>query len=644
VSKSTSKLSAFTQKLQTLKPSKQQLSNIHLPEFGAKGLLVFQSGSFGLRVALFKADKDYASIIDFAESTQVDFTRAIAELCQQLKQRQKSLPRRCVLISPSVVSANLSLPVSPVKPKPDADMQELIRWEIDGAMGDDNKQWLIGSMLVERGYLTSGQREEIVTELEIRQNQEGDAAMTRFGDLAVELEYLTDKQLQECFALQNKLLELEQNSVFGYQAEVTESPLDAQFSGLSDDELISDTDTDNQSEHAWLVAGLGRNIRKRWYGAFALNGIKLEAFYPDNGASFVALGLRSHEENQYLIEIHASHMVLLQGSPKNLKIIKTKARLDGDLSLDEVLALCPSNISHNTEQLYLYSVENSLDELCFALSEHLHIEVTLLQQAPPSFTLPSDFNSNGLLPFIGIANHFLGYNEQGRACAIAAKDKEPPLWQTLLQPKVMIATAAGLGLIAATGFIVWMQINLETQQHRLVELEDKFDKESKVKQQYSKVKGDYASLGKRINALKADIALNDKLYKHLNSEILPARDTVPGALIALANAVNDGVMIESISLKSDRIVIEGRALKTQNADLFAQQLNKNLRPWRYQVGDTQSSEATEETDEGVFVDYKMHLEVGRRYFDAELAESVAQKAGQKAGQKTGQKAKQGDNK
>ncbi|MGL1958378.1 MAG: hypothetical protein OCD00_13785 [Colwellia sp.] len=605
---------------------KQQLKQLHLPEFGTKGLLIFQSGSFGLRAALFKADKNYASIVDFAQSKQVDFTRAIAEVYQQLKKQQKSVPRRCILISPSVVSANLSLPVSPIKPKLYSDMQELIRWEIDGAMNDDNKQWLIGSMLVERGYLTSGQREEIVTELELRQDQGGDAAMTRFGDLAVELEYLTDKQLQECFSLQNKLLELEQNSVFGYQAEITESPLDSQFSGLSDDALV--LDNENQTEHPWLVAGLGRNIRKRWHGAFALNGLKLEAFYPDNGATFAALGLRSHEENHYLIEIHASHLVFLQGSGKNLKTIKTKARHDGDLNLDEVLSICPSDIARNTEQLYLYSLDDSLDELCFALSEHLHIEVSVLAQARPKFILPKDFNSNGLLPFIGIANHFLKFAPQGRACAIPAKDKEPPLWQKLLQPKVMIVTAAGLGLLAATGFIVWMQINLDFQTQRLVELEDKYEKENKVKQQYGKIKSDYKLLEAEINSIQEEIILNDKLYKHLNNELLPASTAVPGALLAIANAINEGVLIEQVSLKTDAIEIDGRALKTHNASLFAQKLNENLRPWRYQVGETQSTQAEEETTDGVFLDYKMHLTIGRRYFAPEPEQEQGQENSQ----------------
>lgn len=591
---------------------KAKLSHFKLPELSSSGLLVFQSGSFGLRAALIKADKDYASVKAVAESRQVDFTRAIAEIHQTLKKQHGSVPSRCILISPSLLLSTLSLPVSPLKPKANSDMQELIRWEIEGATADDNKQWLIGSMLVERGYLTSSQREEIVTELELRQDQGGDAAMTRFGDLAVELEYLSSAQLQECFALQNKLLELDQDAIFGYQAEITENPLDKQFSGLSDD--ILSTNSDNQSNHQWLIAGLGRAIRQRWYGAFELNGLKLTAFYPDNGASFNALGLRTDAENQCLIEVHPSHLVFLSGSPKNLKTINTKARHDGNLTLDEVLVICPDNIANISDYLYLYSPDDSLDELSFALAERLNIEVRPLEQAPPSFSLPEGFSSNRLLPFIGIANHYLKFSEQGRACAVAAKDKEPPLWQKMMQPKVLMATAAGLVFIAACGFIVWMQMNLATQEQRLVKLEARWERESKVKQQYGKVEAEYKKLATDIEQINTEIALNNKLSSYLSKQLLPAATTVPGALSAIANSINQGVLIEQVDLQLDSIIIDGRALKTRNASQFAQQLNENLKPWHFQVGDTQSSAAEAETADGVFIDYKMHLEIGRRYF------------------------------
>jgi len=351
-----------------------------------------------------------------------------------------------------------------------------------------------------------------------------------------------------------------------------------------------------------------------WFGAFALNGLKLSAFYPDNGASFTALGLRSEEDNQCLIEVHPSHLVFIKGSAKNLKTINIKARHDGNLTLDEVLAICPDNISNLCQYIYIYSPDDPLDELCFALAEHLSIEVRPLVQAIPSFTLPDGFSSNRLLPFIGTANHYLKFSEQGRACSVAAKDKEPPLWQKIMQPKVMVTIATGIVLLAASGFIVWMQVNLTKQEQRLVKLEQRWEKENKVKQQYGKVEAEYKLLAASIDNIKHELVLNEQLSNYLNKQLLPATQTVPGALSAIAESINQGVLIEQVELQLDTIVIDGRALKTRNASQFAQQLNEKLKPWHFQVGDTHSSAAETEATDGVFIDYKMHLEIGRRYF------------------------------
>ncbi len=581
-----------------------------MPKLSSKGLLVFQSGSFGLRAALFDVDKSYASIKRFAESQQVDFTRAIAEIHQQFKQQHGSVPKHCILISPSLSCAKVNLAVNPTKKTDSEKMQELIRWEMDGTTGDDNKQWLIGSMLVDRGYLSTEQRQELVLELESRQAQGGDAAMLRFGEIAVELGYLSTEQLDECFSLQHKLLELEQNTHFGYQAELSEEDLDSHFSGLSDDVL----DSEKQGEHPWLVAGLGQNIRQHWFAAFALNGLKLQAFYPNNGMSFSALGLRSDETEQCLLEVHNSHLVYIEGSDKNLKQISIKARQDGPLDLAELLVICPEDIARRVNSLALYSPLDEIEELSIELADHLNIELKALTQAEPEFDLPLGFSSNALLPFIGAANHYLGFSPQGRACYLPGRDKEPPVWQKLAQPKVLACLTGGVLLVSAIGFIAWMKYNLNYHQQRLNDLEQKWTKESKVKQQIGQAQSEYQRLFNDIDSVKQKIADNDKLLNYLNREVFTAADSVPGVITAIAESINSGVFIENIILLEDNIIVEGRALKTKLANLFANELNKQLKPWCYQVGATDSKAADGETVDGVYLNYKMRLEINRNYF------------------------------
>ena len=247
--------------------------------------------------------------------------------------------------------------------------------------------------------------------------------------------------------------------------------------------------------------------------------------------------------------------------------------------------------------------------------------------------MPANFSASNLLPFIGVANHFLNFSEQGRACSVVAKDKEPPLWQKLTQPKVILSIAASIIITIAIAFIVWMQMNLATQEQRLVELEKRWSQDSKVKQQYSKVQSEYSQLSKKITAIAAEIKENKKLTNYLEKELLPAATTVPGALSAIANSINQGVIIEQVQLQTDAITIDGRALKTSNASEFAQQLNENLKPWRYQVGDTQSVAASEASSDEVYLNYKMRLEIGRRYFVDENATKENSKTTQDSGNK-----------
>jgi len=175
--------------------------------------------------------------------------------------------------------------------------------------------------------------------------------------------------------------------------------------------------------------------------------------------------------------------------------------------------------------------------------------------------------------------------------------------------------------VAAVGFIFWMKMNLSAQEQRLVELKTRWETESKVKQQYGKVEAEYKKLATDIEHIKTEISLNNKLSDYLSKQLLPAATIVPGALSAIASSINQGVLIEQVELQLDSIIIDGRALKTRNASQFAQQLNENLKPWNFQVGDTQSSAAQEETADGVFIDYKMRLAIGRRYFVDEKEQS-----------------------
>ncbi len=556
-------------------------------------LLAFQAGSFGLRGALIRNSRHYASIKAVAESRNVDFTRAIAEVLEQLRKVSKRLPRTAILLSPNVISSMVVLPVSPLRPRSDEKMQELIRWEMEGSVGRQSKQWLIGAMLVERGYLTAGQRDELVSELEFRQSQGGEEALIRFGDLAVELNYISREQLEECFALQGKLVSADDELVYGWQAEENSSATSDRFRGLSDEVLMS-VEEDNDSAHNWLVSGMSQAVRRRWVGAFALNGIRLEAFYPVIGSAFATLGQRCDSPVQTLLEVHQEQIALIVGSPGTISEIRVNERLRGELRADECFDLIGA-LPAEAQQLYVASHGQDLEDLFFTLSGQLSIDIHYLQLAADGVALPEGLPFDALTGLNGAANHYLGHVPKTRLSWIAARDAETALWKRLLQPKVL-ATAGVLTLVAgAGGFLSWMHLNMWEQEQRLEELEARYGREMKLKKEFDRVSAENQELAEEIDRQRLQLDKAGALFNELQISLPHARIAVPALLKAVGVAITPGVQLQALSRDTDNVEITAGALSDTEGLEFVHALNQTLKPVRFQVADSEISRPGSDT-------------------------------------------------
>lgn len=580
--------------------------HFQLPKLNALGglslgpsyaLIAFQAGSFGLRGALIRNTRHYSVPAVVAESRNVDFTRAIAEVLEQLKQQQKRLPQRAILITPSVVSALVDLPVSPLRPRSDEQMQELIRWELEGAITQQNKQWLIGSMLVERGYLSPTQRDELVTELQLRQSQGGESAMIRFGDLAVQMKYISYAQLEECFALQGKLVALDDDLVYGWQAE--ESRLEQT---LSDEALLS-TEEDNNSAHKWLVSGMSKAVRHRWVGAFNLNGLKIEAFYPSVGASFASLSQRSNDQEQWLIELHQEQLACISGHAGGVTEIQVAERLSGEIDahqINQLTGVLPADL----KQLFINHQGQLDDSQLLEISQILGVNLQSLTLDVPDLTTPDDLSHDALLSLSGAADHFLLHVSRARLSWIAARDAEPPLWKKLLQPKALKLGIAATVVLALSGFMVWMHVNMWQQEQRLAELSARFEKESAMKQQFGSIISQQSGLKQQITLAQQEVSQNSALLSELSHTIPQQQLTVPVLLKAVSISIPAGVKLLSVQRKADKVQISAEAGGDSQGQSFTHNLNQLLTPMNLQV---RSSDAIYHPDKDTPLPYSIDI-------------------------------------
>jgi len=552
-----------------------RLPQVSIPNLHVYSLLVFEAGSFGLRGALVKNTKHAAILGAVAESSNVDFTRAISEVLAQLKQHQKRLPRKAVLLTPSVVSSLIELPVSPLRPRPDSEMQELIRWDLEGIINEQNKCWLIGAMLVERGYLTLAQRDELVGELQVRLAQAG-GEVVRFGDLAVEYGYITPLQMEECFVLQGKLTAADDELVFGWRAE--ELPQDL---GPTDETLMSAED-DRESAHDWLVSGMSKSLRHRWVGAFALNHIQLEAFYPVVGACYATLMQYSEGPAQALLEIHQEQLAFIYGGLTGVRKLQVQNRLEGDLRVDEVLALL-RDLPEDVDTVYINAQGQSVDELLFTLRAELDLDYKVLSLQGIGISKPVSLHDDKLLGLAGAAGHYFKHVSQARLSPIPARDKEPAIWQKLLQPKVLISLAGVMVFSLMTGFIGWMQWNMSQQKERLVELNESYERDVTLKSQYSRIKGEQSLLKKQIVQLTAEQASNQKLLDYIVTE-KPRRAVALSVLLkAISLNTPQGVTLLAVRRIGKETEIEAEAVTQTESLEFVNGLNSQLEPLSFQV-------------------------------------------------------------
>lgn len=543
---------------------------------GGAHLLAFQAGSFGLRGALVRDSKHSAILLAVAESRNVDFTRAIAEVLDKLKKSHKRLPKQAILITPSVVSSMVELPVSPLRPRSDEEMQELIRWELEGTLTQQNKHWLIGSMLVERGYLTPSQRDELVEELKIRQSQGGQDGLVRFGDLAVKLKYITQEQLEECFVLQGKLIAVDDDLAYGWQAE--EPQLNQ---GLSDEVLLSAADDDG-SAHKWLVSGMSKAVRRRWVGAFNLNGIRVQAFYPAVGAGFAALAQRSLDEEQALLEIHQEQLAFITGHPGSVQDIFVAERPNGFVrgeDLNKLMGVLPADL----KTLHVIAPKEEFEDLQFTLSTITVVDAEHLTVENPELLNTDQVPDEALLSVIGASDHFLKHIQSARLSWISAREIETSLFKKLLQPKVFIGAGIVCVLTAMLGFLGWMHWNMWHQEARLSELEAKFERELKLKKQFGSIAADQARLKTEILHSQSEVIANDLLLEQLLK--IRTREHVIASLLlrALSAVTPDQVYIDKLERNGPEIVIQAYAFDSTQGQIFINALNKVLKPTDYEV-------------------------------------------------------------
>ena len=527
-------------------------------------VLVFSHDYFTLSAALSK--RNTGEIVGQASSTNLDLDGALEEVLQDLRGSGYRLPKRAFMVVNYAVSGLFELPVDPKKPRPDKQMQELVRYELESQLGEFKDLWSIQAVTQGRGYINEEQRNATLTLLK-EKRASGNAGLVRFGDIAIEQGFINTVQRDEVLDLQNEITVDDEILQCGWKPQVL-------------------AQQDSKDLQYWYGAGIDRLKRNAWARRFRHDGIKLVNFYPVEQLGILPAS-QNIEENQaalvFNIDAEQVHCYRIEKDAWNRTQITamTTEQTDGYLNLAMLAEVGLSMLTINVEKIYF-----QLNHKQQLFTRELIEELSIKFDKPVE---PLTDSKNNLLTPLSILAKFTGhYKQESCIIAIAAEDPGPPLWKDVNFLRYAIPVVMILIMLmneAYTRFSIWSLDN------ELVQLKQNTTEQNKINNQMSAVMSEKTRVENEVNHLTNELT---ELQDEIEAGELFARRTMLAhdLLLVIEESVNVEVMLESITepprSKNPGFHLKAWAVSEPAAVRFVSKLKRNMRDVSYKIVNEQN--------------------------------------------------------
>lgn len=516
-------------------------------------LLVFESTGTALYGVLAKCSISSSFTVSApVESPTTDFATAVGEVLERLRDRTgKRLPKRAVLVTPSAAGELLPLPVNPKKPRPRAQMGEMVRWELEELSARQHDIWTLGALLMGRGYISAEQRRE--AEL---------AAMTGQRALSGGAygEIVTGEQIDECLALQEHLTGMDDELVTGWTP----------ASGAEE-----------EGRFIWYTAGMGDGVRDKWAQAFRKNGLFLAWIYPQLGAALPLIDPATG--GWLLIDIRQEQFGLFHGDHGILNSLAIKSCRFGKAEPEAVTEAVREFIRPDTRAIYLSAPPDLAASLSAELGRGLsskEFNLCPVLEAGTEGNCPAAV----LASLHGAARHGLQLCRQSLLVRIAAQDPKAPGWK---RREVWPWVALLLLAVSIGGIETYLRVQTRKNSWALELMDIEYNRKMKIKAEAGAIAAEAKRLEEVLAEKERELKERERLRNILDNVIRYRQELVPGILQALGEAIGDEVVIDLLEENADRsgFNLEGWALKDTEGQLFGSRLNDALGPWKYKVED-----------------------------------------------------------
>lgn len=542
-----------------------------------KPLLVCETNGFSLRAAVLARSGGEIRVLYAAQSRQGDMTKALAEIVAALEKQGWRPGGRAVLLTPDVVTALLELPADPKKPKPLTQMEELVRWEMEPLMLQQGAVWSVGSILVGLGYLTEAQALDVIKEQQLRSRRpqpredrldmnanvlEMKSPFKRFGDLALDLGYISQVQLDDCLSRQNSLKGDDDAYMFGWTP---------QAAAHAPDEM---PDT-----FSWLASGVGARVMRQWADAFAAHAVKLAALYPLAGCA--AACLDHAEDEAILLEANAGMVAGAKFSQGVMSALNHRHAVMTGL-LEACLEAWELLQPREGDDFWLAAGDADSDKLAESLEAVLDRKIRLL----PDIALELPGGKFTVAPgMLGAARHAWNMAGEAFCCDVPADGPRPPFWQ---RREVRLSAAAAAGVLLIVAAEIAVQVGLYRAESALKPVRERHEVIQKAVEQANL---QIAAAKKAEEETSAKRSEYDTIVaqRALVKTSMPARNAlVRGFLEDMDKNTPEDVVLESIQEKPGQgFLVSAWALSDSAAQRYARGLGEKVRRWNQRVVDVQ---------------------------------------------------------
>ncbi|MFT3848567.1 MAG: hypothetical protein QM739_07745 [Propionivibrio sp.] len=500
-----------------------------------------------------------------ARSSEATFGAALAEVLERLRADGRKLPKKAAVAARAMRPAVVDLPVNPEKPRPAAQMRELLRADLEPVLAEFAGLWTMGALLHARRHLSAADRDRVVVEEALR--REDRRAPLRYGETALELALIDRATLNECLELQESLQ-------------------------LLDSEIMSAwTGWVAHGARHWLGGALNGTFHQQWKDSLARHGLQLDTVLPlawlcSEAAPDGADAERDRAAPQAItLELHSEEVVAVRRAQGRIVGARNDGRMERPLQADWLLRLVEDWLNEARASLSLVCLSRDDEEAAQRVAGDLELTtghaVRVIGAADCERAL-----------WDALARETTVTAAEQRLPRLALRELRGKPWKN---PDCLRVAACAAVVLALAGVEAVQRYRVHALQSTMAERARAEDDSKKRTQMVLKISGEMQAVAKDLEKARAELQPLVNTQTRLEA-IAHMRQYLPELIGMLAESVGEDAVLDRISSSrysqdATSIQVEAWSTTYTGAQAFVNRVAARTRQLDYGVSQTEINES-----------------------------------------------------